>query len=87
MFYRLGINFSNYQIIFDNREIKKQNIFVIIGKLIKRQRFLKNDQGDNWYWKDLNNGNNVIFYGKVFYIVNCDKFIKVRICLFFYILR
>ncbi|KAL5013732.1 hypothetical protein ScPMuIL_008002 [Solemya velum] len=44
------------------------------GKLIKRQRLPKNDQGDNWHWKDLNNGVNVTFYGKVFHIINCDKF-------------
>lgn len=69
----------------DNREIKKQNIFVTIGKLIKRQRLPKNDQGDNWHWKDLNNGNNATFYGKVFHIVNCDKFTKVSTCSFFYI--
>lgn len=86
MSYRLGINSSNYWLIFDNREIKKQNIFVTIGKLIKRQRLPKNDQGDNWHWKDLNNGNNATFYGKVFHIVNCDKFTKVRTCSFFYIL-
>ncbi|KAH3691674.1 hypothetical protein DPMN_191711 [Dreissena polymorpha] len=44
------------------------------GKLIKRQRLPKNDQGDHWHWKDLNNGVNVTFYGKVFHIVNMDKF-------------
>ncbi|KAL8623691.1 hypothetical protein ACOMHN_004756 [Nucella lapillus] len=44
------------------------------GKLIKRQRLPKNDRGDNWHWKDLNNGMNVTFYGKVFRITNCDKF-------------
>ncbi|XP_052097106.1 EF-hand domain-containing protein 1-like [Mytilus californianus] len=44
------------------------------GKLIKRQRLPKNDQGDNWHWKDLNNGMNVTFYGKIFRIVNCDQF-------------
>ncbi|WAR18089.1 EFHC1-like protein [Mya arenaria] len=44
------------------------------GKLIKRQRLPKNDQGDHWHWKDLNNGVNVTFYGKVFHIVNMDQF-------------
>ncbi|XP_076457113.1 EF-hand domain-containing protein 1-like [Babylonia areolata] len=44
------------------------------GKLIKRQRLPKNDRGDNWHWKDINNGMNVTFYGKVFRITNCDKF-------------
>lgn len=43
------------------------------GKLIKRQRLPKNDVGDHWHWKDLNNGVNVVFYGKVFHILSCDK--------------
>lgn len=46
------------------------------GKLIKRQRLPKNDRGDNWHWKDINNGINVTFYGKVFRVVDCDKFTK-----------
>ncbi|KAL8591777.1 hypothetical protein ACOMHN_032319 [Nucella lapillus] len=44
------------------------------GKLIMRQRLPKNDRGDNWHWKDFNMGINVTFYGKVFRVVNCDKF-------------
>ncbi|KAL3892161.1 hypothetical protein ACJMK2_004395 [Sinanodonta woodiana] len=44
------------------------------GKLIKRQRLPKNDQGDHWHWKDINMGVNVTFYGKVFHIISCDKF-------------
>lgn len=51
--------------------------FNFLGKLIKRQRLPKNDQGDNWHWKDLNNGINVTFYGKIFRVVNCDQFTKV----------
>lgn len=47
------------------------------GKLIKRQRLPKNDVGDIWHWKDLNNRQNVTFYGKVFYITDCDKFTSV----------
>ncbi|XP_038052074.1 EF-hand domain-containing protein 1-like [Patiria miniata] len=43
------------------------------GKLIKRQRLPKNDQGDYWHWKDLNIDINVTFYGKVFHITHCDK--------------
>lgn len=49
------------------------------GKLIKRQRLPKNDVGDIWHWKDLNNKVNVTFYGKVFYITDCDKFTSVSI--------
>lgn len=43
------------------------------GKLIKRQRLPKNDQGDHWHWKDLNLDINVTFYGKIFHITNCDE--------------
>ncbi|CAH1773631.1 unnamed protein product [Owenia fusiformis] len=46
------------------------------GKLIKRQRLPKNDVGDHWDWKDLNNGTNVVFYGKVFHILDCDAWTK-----------
>ncbi|XP_078584990.1 EF-hand domain-containing protein 1-like [Branchiostoma floridae x Branchiostoma japonicum] len=44
------------------------------GKLIKRQRLPKDDQGSHWHWKDLNMSMNVTFYGKVFHIVDCDRF-------------
>ncbi|XP_054754616.2 EF-hand domain-containing protein 1-like [Lytechinus pictus] len=43
------------------------------GKLIKRMRLPKNDQGDHWHWKDLNLDIQVTFYGKVFQITGCDK--------------
>lgn len=52
-------------------------IKIPIGKLIKRQRLPKNDRGDNWHWKDINNGMNITFYGKVFHVTNCDKFTQV----------
>ena len=48
------------------------------GKLIKRQRLPKNDQGDYWHWKDLNIDINVTFYGKIFHITDCDKWTKVN---------
>jgi hypothetical protein len=44
------------------------------GKLIKRQRLPKNDQGGTWHWTDLNIAMNVVFYGRTFRIINCDKF-------------
>jgi len=44
------------------------------GKLIKRQRLPKDDQGNHWHWKDLNLKMNIVFYGKTFRITNCDKF-------------
>lgn len=46
------------------------------GKLIKRQRLPKDDQGSNWHWRDINNGMNVTFYGKIFRIVSCDAFTR-----------
>ncbi|XP_016065312.1 PREDICTED: EF-hand domain-containing protein 1 isoform X1 [Miniopterus natalensis] len=44
------------------------------GRLIKRQRLPKNDQGDHYHWKDLNRGINITIYGKTFHIVECDRF-------------
>ena len=47
------------------------------GKLIKRQRLPKNDFGDYWNWKDLNIGISVTFYGKTFFLYDCDKWTNV----------
>ena len=49
------------------------------GKLIKRQRLPKDDEGNHWHWKDINLGINVVFYGKVFQVVNCDQWTKVSL--------
>ncbi|KAK3704391.1 hypothetical protein QZH41_008280 [Actinostola sp. cb2023] len=46
------------------------------GKLIKRQRLPKNDLGDYWHWKDFNIGIFVTFYGKVFFICDCDAWTR-----------
>jgi len=46
------------------------------GKLIKRQRLPKNDQGEHWQWKDLNIGTNVVFYGKTFHTYDCNNYTK-----------
>ena len=48
------------------------------GKLIKRQRFTKNDVGDHYHWKALNRGSNLTGYGKTFRIVDCDRFTQVQ---------
>uniref|UniRef100_A0A8I3NMN6 EF-hand domain containing 1 n=1 Tax=Canis lupus familiaris TaxID=9615 RepID=A0A8I3NMN6_CANLF len=47
------------------------------GKLIKRQRLTKNDQGDHYHWKDLNRGINLTIYGRTFRVVDCDRFTQV----------
>lgn len=49
------------------------------GKLIKRQRLPKNDLGDYWHWKDFNLGITVTFYGKVFFVCDCDAWTRVRL--------
>jgi len=46
------------------------------GKLIKRQRLPKSDQGNCWHWTDLNLGMDVVFYGRTFRLINCDKFTR-----------
>lgn len=48
------------------------------GKLIKRQRLTKNDQGDHYHWKDLNRGINLTIYGRTFRVVDCDRFTQVQ---------
>jgi len=48
------------------------------GVLVRRQKLPKDDVGDNYTWKDLNNGVNVTAYGKVFHLYDCDKFTRVR---------
>ncbi|NWI95320.1 EFHC1 protein, partial [Pitta sordida] len=47
------------------------------GKLMKRHRVPKNDQGDFYHWKDLNVGINITMYGRTYRIVNCDAFTKM----------
>ena len=32
--------------------------------------------GEHWQWKDLNVGNNVVFYGKTFHIYSCNNYTK-----------
>lgn len=46
------------------------------GKLIKRQRLPKSDQGTTWHWTDLNLAMNVVFYGRTFRIINSDQFTR-----------
>lgn len=44
------------------------------GKLVRRHRIPKNEAGDTYNWRDLNLGTNIAVYGRVYRIVNCDKF-------------
>uniref|UniRef100_A0A8P0S828 EF-hand domain containing 1 n=1 Tax=Canis lupus familiaris TaxID=9615 RepID=A0A8P0S828_CANLF len=54
-----------------------ENCGIPQGKLIKRQRLTKNDQGDHYHWKDLNRGINLTIYGRTFRVVDCDRFTQV----------
>ncbi|ESN96853.1 hypothetical protein HELRODRAFT_102301 [Helobdella robusta] len=42
------------------------------GKMIKRQKIPKNNEGGSYTWKDLNNGRNINCFGRVFHIYDCD---------------
>jgi len=55
-------------------EPKVENSGIPQGKFLKRQRLPKDDQGNNWGWKDLNVASNLVVYGKIFRLTNCDKF-------------
>ncbi|NWX16210.1 EFHC1 protein, partial [Aegotheles bennettii] len=54
-----------------------QNSGLQQGKLLKRHRVPKNDQGEHYHWKDLNRGMNITMYGRTYRIVNCDPFTQV----------
>ncbi|NXG24521.1 EFHC1 protein, partial [Grallaria varia] len=54
-----------------------KNSGLIQGKLLKRHRVPKNDQGDYYHWKDLNLATNITMYGRTYRLVNCDSFTKV----------
>ncbi|XP_008498041.2 EF-hand domain-containing protein 1 [Calypte anna] len=51
-----------------------KNSGLLQGKLLRRHRVPKNDQGEHYHWKDLNRGMNITFYGRTYRIVDCDPF-------------
>lgn len=55
----------------------QENSGIPQGKLIRRHRFPKNDQGETYNFRDLNLGQNLAVYGKVFRICDCDAFTRV----------
>jgi len=57
-------------------EPKIENSGILQGKFLCRHRIPKNDIGQFWHWTDLNVGCDVMFYGRVFRIVDCDQFTK-----------
>jgi hypothetical protein len=60
----------------------QENSGIPQGKLVRRHRFPKNDQGETYNFRDLNLGQNLAVYGKVFRICDCDAFTRVRENLF-----
>ncbi|CAB3237276.1 unnamed protein product [Arctia plantaginis] len=59
-------------------EPRVKNSGIWQGRLVKRAKIPKNDIGDYWHWKDLDNGKDICIYGKVFHTVSCDLFTRVR---------
>ncbi|NWW75673.1 EFHC1 protein, partial [Climacteris rufus] len=54
-----------------------KNSGLLQGKLMKRHRVPKNEQGDYYHWKDLNRGIDITMYGRTYRVVDCDSFTKV----------
>ncbi|CAF0939175.1 unnamed protein product [Adineta ricciae] len=54
----------------------QENSGIPQGKLIRRHRFPKNDHGETYNFRDLNLGQNLAIYGKVFRICDCDPFTR-----------
>src|SRR5690349_12512194 len=52
--------------------------YLTSGVYINRARIPKDDAGNCWTWKDLNNGVDLTIYGRVFHLYGCDKFTFVR---------
>ncbi|XP_037964332.2 EF-hand domain-containing protein 1 isoform X1 [Plutella xylostella] len=46
------------------------------GRMVKRDKIPKNDLGESWHWKDLDNGKDICIFGKVFHTVSCDLYTK-----------
>ncbi|XP_033175867.1 EF-hand domain-containing protein 1 [Bombus impatiens] len=46
------------------------------GKLVRRDKIIKNINGDTFHWKDFNVGIDVCIYGVVYHIIDCDLFTR-----------
>lgn len=81
-YYRVRPVKLHYYLEDDSLEIleeAQENSGIPQGTLIRRHRFPKNDQGEMYNFRDINLGQNLSVYGKVFRICDCDKFTRVRI--------
>ncbi|CAF0755677.1 unnamed protein product [Adineta ricciae] len=78
-FYRVRPVKIFYYLEDDSLEIfeeAQENSGIPQGKLIRRHRFPKNDQGDTYNFRDINLGQNLAVYGKVFRVCDCDAFTR-----------
>lgn len=57
-------------------EPKQENSGMPQGTLIKRQQLPKNEIGDKFTWRDINRGQNLCVYGRLYRICSCDPFTK-----------
>ncbi|ODN06377.1 EF-hand domain-containing protein 1 [Orchesella cincta] len=57
-------------------EPRIENSGIPQGKFLRRHRIPKNDIGETYHWKDLNVACEVMFYGRVFRIVDADNWTK-----------
>ncbi|KAK9686909.1 DM10 domain [Popillia japonica] len=53
-----------------------ENSGLLQGRLIRRHKIPKTEQGDLWHWKDLDVGKDICFYGVVFHTVDCDTYTR-----------
>ncbi|KAG7461102.1 hypothetical protein MATL_G00206410 [Megalops atlanticus] len=57
-------------------EPEVENSGIPQGKLIKRQRLPKDNQGNYYHWKDLNVGIDISAYGVTYRLTSCDAYTK-----------
>ncbi|KAJ8410253.1 hypothetical protein AAFF_G00202340 [Aldrovandia affinis] len=55
-------------------EPEVENSGIPQGKLIKRQRLLKNTNGDFYHWKDLNVAIDIYAFGVTYRLTSCDRY-------------
>ena len=51
------------------------------GKLVNRQKIPKDNAGNTYSWTDLNIGQDIAIYARVFHIYDCNGWTKVGCCL------
>ncbi|XP_030765357.1 EF-hand domain-containing protein 1-like [Sitophilus oryzae] len=57
-------------------EPRVSNSGLLQGKLVRRGKIPKYDDGTYWHWKDLAVGKDITIYGVVYHLVECDVFTR-----------